>query len=180
MEAHQREMDAELGELGAAFVEAFASAGAASGEPDTEDVDITREDIQAARREIVASLPSVWESQDQTILRGMAHVELGMELMAVGGATLATMEDWGEGAVESALAASRELQERLAAGVCVPGGDVGPDAGGATYAPDEEAVEVELVEVRGEADEPAEDAELEGLWMEADAAWAPRKSRVTR
>ena len=170
VEANRREMDAELGELGAAFVEEFAAAGAAAGESDTDDVDVSREDIQAARREIVANIPRGWESPDQTIVRGMAHVELGMEMMAVGGAALATMEDWGEDAVESALAAAEKLQERLDRGEAVPGVRL-------DYAPDDAAIEAELVEVRSEASEPTEDAELEGLWMEADAAWAPRAKR---
>jgi len=171
-EANRREMDAELGDLGAAFVEAFAAAGSdvAEDEEETEAVDVSLDELSNYRREIAASLPDGWAGPDALLRRGMAHVSIGMEMMAHGGATLATMEDWGEDAVESALAAAEKLQERLDRGEAVPGVRL-------DYAPDDAAIEAELVEVRSEASEPTEDAELEGLWMEADAARAPRAKR---
>ena len=166
--------------------------GAALSAPETEaDADdavehkIELQDLVPYRQELVQAFSRGRPSPDQMLRRGMACVSVGMELMAVAGATLGAMEDWGEGSVERALTVRQELKdrlERLKRGGQVPGvmvaGDAGDaEAGDATYAPDEEAVEAELVEVRGEADEPAEDAELEGLWMEADAAWAPRAKR---
>ena len=169
--------------------------GAASSAPETEgDADdavehkIELQDLVPYRQELVQAFSRGRPSPDQMLRRGMACVSVGMELMAVAGATIGAMEDWGEGSVERALTVRQELKdrlERLKRGGQVPGvmvaGDAGDsDAGGATYAPDEEAVEAELVDVRTEAGEPTEDAELEGLWMEADAAWAPRKSRVMR
>ena len=186
-EANRREMDAELADLGAAFVEAFAAAGSdvAEDEEETEAVDVSLDELSNYRREIAASLPDGWAGPDALLRRGMAHVSIGMEMMAHGGATISTLEDWGEEMVDAALAARERLEKRLAAGEQVPGvmvaGDAGDaEAGGATYAPDEEAVEAELVEVRGEMDGGEEyDAELEQAWLEAGAAWLPLK-RVRR
>ena len=181
VEAHRREMDGELAELGAAFVEEFASAGAAVVDGDRAavnvvQVDISPDDMRRYRLEIAASLPDAWEGAGSMLKRGMAYVAVGMEMMAVGGAAMSSMEDWGEDAIEAALDRMKKLEARLAAGEPVP---FVREAQG--FAPDEAAVEAELVEIRAEQDDETDGgAEIEGLWAEAEAAWAPRAPRAKR
>lgn len=157
-EANRREMDAELRDLGAAFVEEFAGgAPTPEAEPDTVEHKIELQDLAPYRDEIVQAFPRGWATSEQTLRRGMACVSVGMELMAVAGATLGTMEDWGEGSVERALTVRDELEARMDRGEHVPGvrRDVEAEAGAAE-----------------DADESVDEA-----WAEAEAAWAPRAKR---